>query len=100
MTKFNEANTIEQAIRDRLCGLSSGATSHVKEPSVQYGDFTISSQWQLVRGADLPREAQDVLIESWLKDALCRLNPDIAQDQRQSRRGDLPAPWAVARGAP
>ena len=79
MTKFNEANTIEQAIRDRLCGLSSGATSHVKEPSVQYGDFTISSQWQFVRGADLPREAQDVLIESWLKDALCRLNPDIAQ---------------------
>ncbi len=45
MSGFNEANTIEKAIGDRLSAL----------PGLK---------WTLVRGADLPREAQDVLIES------------------------------------
>ena len=61
MTVLNEANTIEEAIRDRLAALP--------------GD-----NWTFIHGAELPREPQDVLIESWLKDALCRLNPDIAKD--------------------
>lgn len=65
MSGFNEANTIEEAIRDRLAALP--------------GD-----NWTFVHGADLPREAQDVLIESWLKDALCRLNPDIAKDPEKA----------------
>tara|TARA_R110002124_G_scaffold149220_1_gene315086 strand:+ start:242358 stop:245420 length:3063 start_codon:yes stop_codon:yes gene_type:complete len=62
---FNEANTIEEAIRDRLAALP--------------GD-----NWTFIHGSDLPREAQDVLIESWLKDALCRLNPDIAKDPEKA----------------
>ena len=65
MSGFNEANTIEEAIRDRLAVLP--------------GDH-----WTFIHGADLPREAQDVLIESWLKDALCRLNPDIAKDPEKA----------------
>ena len=65
MSGFNEANTIEEAIRDRLSAL----------PGVS---------WTFVHGADLPREAQDVLIESWLKDALCHLNPDIAEDPEKA----------------
>jgi len=65
MSGFNEANTIEEAIRDRLSALP--------------GD-----NWTFIHGADLPREAQDVLIESWLKDALCRLNPDIAKDPEKA----------------
>lgn len=65
MSGFNEANTIEEAIRDRLSAL----------PGVN---------WTFVPGADLPREAQDVLIESWLKEALCRLNPDIGKDPEKA----------------
>ena len=61
MSEFNEANTIEDAIRDRLSALP--------------GD-----KWTFVHGTDLPRKTQDVLIEIWLKDALCRLNPDIAKN--------------------
>lgn len=55
---FNESNTIENAIRDRLTTLS-------KQP------------WTFVHGDDLPRLPQEVLIEPWLKEALCRINPDL-----------------------
>ena len=65
MSGFNEANTIEEAIRDRLAALP-------------------DDNWTFIHGADLPREPQDVLIESWLKDALCRLNPDIAKDPEKA----------------
>lgn len=65
MSGFNEANTIEEAIRDRLVALP-------------------SDNWTFIHGGDLPREAQDVLIERWLKDALCRLNPDIAKDPEKA----------------
>lgn len=65
MSGFNEANTIEEAVRDRLAALP-------------------CDNWTFIHGADLPREAQDVLIESWLKDALCRLNPDIAKDPEKA----------------
>ena len=51
MSGFNEANTIEEAIRDRLAALA--------------GD-----NWTFIHGAELPREAQDVLIESWLRCAV------------------------------
>ena len=65
MTGFNEANTIEEAIRDQLSAL--------KGP-----------KWTFVYGADLPAAPQDVLIESWLKEALCRLNPDIGKDPEKA----------------
>ncbi|WP_370931028.1 type I restriction endonuclease subunit R [Bartonella sp. DGB1] len=62
MSIFNEANTIEQALIDRLSALK-------------------GNKWTFVHGNELPRTSDnDVLIEHWLKDALCRLNPDIAKD--------------------
>ena len=65
MSEFNEANTIEEAICNRLSVL----------PGVK---------WTFFHGNDLPRETQDVLIEGWLKDALCRLNPDIAKNSEKA----------------
>ena len=62
---FNEANTIEDAIRDRLSAIE-------------------GVKWDYIYGADLPREPQDVLIESWLKEALCRLNPEIGRDPEKA----------------
>ena len=65
MTKFNEANTIEEAIRVRLTDLS-------------------GEKWNFVGGTALQRNAQDVFIEPQLKDALCRLNPDIAEEPEKA----------------
>ncbi|MCA9124031.1 MAG: type I restriction endonuclease subunit R [Planctomycetaceae bacterium] len=53
---FNEANTVEQMILDACQGLG----------------------WQFVSGPQLPRQAADVFVESQLRDALIRLNPEIA----------------------
>lgn len=57
MSMFNEANTVENLIRDTLVALG----------------------WQFIPGEQLPRSETDVLIESQLRDALIRLNPEIAQ---------------------
>ena len=53
---FNEANTVEAFIRDRLAGLG----------------------WQFVGPNDLPRQPQEALVEPYLREALIRLNPEIA----------------------
>ncbi|EMB13664.1 type I restriction endonuclease subunit R [Rhodopirellula europaea] len=53
---FNEANTVEQMILDACQALG----------------------WQFVSGPQLPRQSADVFVESKLRDALIRLNPEIA----------------------
>ena len=55
---FNEANAVEEFILDRM---------------VQVG-------WTYVFGSELPRTNGDVLLESVLTEALCSLNPEIAED--------------------
>jgi type I restriction enzyme R subunit len=55
---FNEANAVEEFILDRM---------------VQLG-------WTYVFGPELPRTNGDVLLESVLTEALCSLNPEIAED--------------------
>ena len=73
---FNEANTVEAFIRDRLAGLA-GPTSvspgFVREARGIYG-----FGWHFVGPADLPRQPQEALVEPYLREALIRLNPDIA----------------------
>lgn len=54
---FNESNTVEAFIRDRLTSIS----------------------WEFIDHATLPRQPQDVLVEDHLRDALVRLNPKIAE---------------------
>lgn len=54
---FNEANTVEAFIRDRLKSIG----------------------WEFIDHQTLPRRAQDVLVEDHLRDALVRLNPTIAE---------------------
>ncbi len=54
---FNESNTVEAFIRDRLKSIG----------------------WEFIDHATLPRQPQDVLVEDHLRDALVRLNPTIAE---------------------
>jgi len=76
---FNEENTVEQMVLDTLCG---GVTSNmVAEELASYGGEI--KGWRFVASEELPRQHSDVLVESMVRDALIRLNPEIkAQPDR------------------
>ncbi len=58
---FTEANTVEHMIFDAATRLGGAAEN-----------------WQYVPGSQLPRQSQEVMVEPWVREALIRLNPDIA----------------------
>ena len=73
---FNELNSVENFIIHRLSGVNLNETRNY--PSLAddhgiYGDY----RWKYVPAEMLQREVTDVLVESELTEALCRLNPDI-----------------------
>ncbi len=70
---FNELNSVEYLIVKELTGtnLNNPGSS---EANVTYG----SARWQYIPADELQREATDVLVENLLKEALIRINPDIA----------------------
>ena len=74
---FNEANTVEAFIRDRLCG---GVTHHTAVgPGLARRDARISGLgWHFLAPRDLGRQPHEVLVEDQLREALVRLNPEIA----------------------
>lgn len=74
---FNEANTVEAFIRDRLCG---GVTHHTAVgPGRARRNGQISGLgWHFLGPRYLGRQAHEVLVESHLQEALVRLNPEIA----------------------
>ena len=76
---FNEENTVEQMVLDTLCG---GVTSNmVAEELASYGGEI--KGWRFMAAEELPRQHSDVLVESMVRDALIRLNPEIkAQPDR------------------
>ena len=62
---FNEDNTTEQMIISTLC----------------------KNGWTYIAPENLPRHPNDVMVESMVRDALIRLNPEIAEDE--SRADDV-----------
>ncbi len=79
MSAFNESNTVEAYVRDLLSGLIKTATECVVQESPPgYGSGPKGIGWRYVAPADVPRQIQEVLVESWLRDALIRLNLEIA----------------------
>jgi len=56
---FNEQTVTENGIIDRLKQLS-------------------GVKWNYCHGEALPKQANDIFVDEWLKEALCLLNPDIA----------------------
>ncbi|GAA5261841.1 type I restriction endonuclease subunit R [Methanocalculus sp. MC3] len=74
---FNESNTVEAYIRDRLAGSTRPSRANTtRETSGNYISRGIG--WQHVASIDLLRQPQDVLVGHWVRQALIRLNPDIA----------------------
>ncbi len=60
---FTESNTVEQMTLDTLVKSSAGATR---------------ACWDYMPAADLPRRHEDVMVESWVREALISLNLEIA----------------------
>ncbi|HRY18723.1 MAG TPA: HsdR family type I site-specific deoxyribonuclease [Candidatus Competibacteraceae bacterium] len=86
MTYFNEENTVEQLVLDTLSDKDNQWC--VAEPQADYLDSHLTLQisslkWRFVSAEELPRQHSDVLVESMVRDALIRLNPEIkAQPDR------------------
>ncbi|MCW2313408.1 type I restriction endonuclease subunit R [Rhodoferax antarcticus] len=76
---FNESNTVEAYVRDILAGPVKAVPANVvQEPIASYGPNPKGIGWRYAAPADVPRQIQEVLVESWLRNALIRLNPEIA----------------------
>ncbi len=76
---FNEANSVEDYVRDLLCGKQDAA---VREPLFKGATLPAMAHglgWQFIAADQLPRTFNDVLIEAHLRQALIRLNPEIAE---------------------
>lgn len=69
---FSEFTTVEKIIIDSLTGQS----GYVKAKSSQ--NTIIPLNWEYIPPEDLPRLTNEVLVESMVRDALIKLNPDIA----------------------
>ena len=74
---FNEANTVEAFICDRLCG---GAMHHTAVgPGLARRHTHVSGLgWHYLAPQNLSRQSHEVLVEDHLHEALIRLNPEIA----------------------
>jgi len=76
---FNESNTVEAYLYDLLTGPAKSAPANVvHEPQATYGRGHGGLGWRRIASADFPRQPQDVLVEPWVREALIRLNPEIA----------------------
>lgn len=76
---FNEGNTVEAFIRDMLCG---GVTHYTAVgPGLARHSGRVSGLgWHFLAGKDLLRQPHEVLAENQLREALIRLNPQIAAE--------------------
>ena len=76
---FTESNTVEAYVRDLLAGpIRATPDNTVQDPFASYGPSPKGIGWRYAAPADVPRQIQEVLAEPWLRDALIRLNPEIA----------------------
>jgi len=70
---FNELNSVEHYIIHRLSGHNLN-TGSISEPNPEYG-----IRWKYIAPQELNRSVNEVMLESQVKAALIRLNPEIAQ---------------------
>ena len=79
---FTESNTVESLIVDLLCGPQPPVGRVVRDeqaPYVTVGRSKRGTGWHYVAPAFLPRQPQDVFVDSYVREALIRLNPAIAE---------------------
>src|SRR6266446_3573608 len=83
---FNESNTVEQMILDAVSSVDSrsgvesnnlGQSPRSRSVATLGGEFQ-PARWNYVPGVQVPRQPGDVMAEPWVREALVRLNPEIA----------------------
>ncbi|MTJ52656.1 type I restriction endonuclease subunit R [Anabaena sp. UHCC 0253] len=73
---FNEANTVEAFIRDILCGKITQTAP--PQPGLSRKNRKINGVgWNYLPSQNIPRQPQEVFVETFVRDALIRLNPEI-----------------------
>jgi type I restriction enzyme, R subunit len=79
---FNEANTVEAYLLDLLSGgKPSRSTGRAKDVGASFPGLSPNRQklgWQYLPPQQIPRQPQEVFVESFVREALIRLNPEIA----------------------
>lgn len=75
---FTESNTVEAYLRDLLAGAASARPPQLSIGLARTGGRIAGLGWHYASPAELPRQPQEVLVEPHLRDALIRLNPDVA----------------------
>lgn len=79
---FNELTTVENFVRDLLAGPQS-TSGQIRELPTAYSLANVALSatglgWEYIPATTLPRSETDVLVERHLREALIRLNPEIA----------------------
>jgi type I restriction enzyme R subunit len=78
MPSFTESSTVENLIRDTLCGAPRSRMAGESPSAYLTVGLTGSGMgWQHVPAVDLPRQTHEPFVESHLRAALARLNPEI-----------------------
>lgn len=83
MSAFTESNTVEQMILDAVAKRGGKQPSMLREDALRYGGESLGDElrqtcWSYVPASQVPRRPSDVMVEAWLRDALIRLNSEIA----------------------
>ena len=84
---FNELNSVEHYIIRQLTGVNLNASGIVEEPAGVYGGLG----WKYVPSEELKREITEVMVESELKRALIKINPEIAAQPDRAAGPGCPA---------
>lgn len=79
---FNEANTVEDYLRCLLCG-NSTANAPPDAGFSRQGRKLNGLGWHYLTSQQLSRQPQEVFVESFVRDALIRLNPEIAANSER-----------------
>jgi type I restriction enzyme R subunit len=75
--RFTEASTVEKLIADLLCGVDGHHTA-CGAGLARKRDSLRGLGWHYLAPTQIPRQQHELLVEDWIRDALLRLNPEIA----------------------
>lgn len=81
---FTESNTVEQMILDALAPRqdAKGEPLRLREGPPGWGGARggkpLLAKWEYATATEVPRQPGDVMVEPWVREALIRLNPEIA----------------------
>ena len=93
---FTESNTVERMILDAVANRVGAEQWVFQQATPGWGDSLGGefrpTKWDYVPAVQLLRKTSDVMVESWVREALIRLNPEIAAQTGPRRRGHLQAP--------